>query len=199
MKKLVLILIAGASFATANAQIQFGVKAGANFANITGDGTSGYKSLVGLDAGVFANIPLAQSFSFSPEIIYSGKGTKFSDAGIDFTGRANYLDIPLLFKYKHASGFNVETGPQVGFLLSAQLKAQGQSQDQKAYFNTTEFAWDLGIGYDIPKTPVGIEVRYNLGISNIAKADPNDPNDNFKQHNSVFQVGLRYTLLGGKK
>lgn len=200
MKKLVLILIAGATFATANAQIQFGVKAGANLATFTGDDLSDAKSLVGFNAGVFAKIPFAGSLSFSPELIYSGKGAKFSEAGIDASLHANYLDIPLLVRYTHSSGFHVETGPQVGFLLSAKDKVQGTSQDDKSAFNSTEFAWDFGLGYDIPKTPVGIEFRYNLGISNIANNGDNGSGstDDQKAHNSVFQLGLRYTLFGNK-
>lgn len=199
MKKLVLILIAGASFATANAQIQFGVKAGANFFKFTGDGESDAQTLTSFNAGVYANLPIAKSFSFSPELLYSGKGAKFDESGITGSFHANYLDIPLLFKYTHASGFNVATGPEVGFLMSANTKVNGVKSDAKDEFNGAEFNWDFGIGYDIPNTGLGIEVRYDLGLSNIAKADPNDPNDNPKVHNSGFQVGLRYTVFGASK
>src|ERR1700761_5757537 len=107
MKKLILIIIAGASFATAHAQIQFGVKAGANLSTFTGDDESDAKTLAGFNGGVFVKIPFSQTFSFSPEVIYSGKGAKFDGGtGSDVTLRANYLDIPLLFKYTHASGFH---------------------------------------------------------------------------------------------
>jgi len=198
MKKLVLIIIAGASFATAHAQIQFGVKAGANLSNITGKDETGNSSLIGLNAGVFAQIPVSGAFSFAPEVIYSGKGAKSTQAGVDYKLRENYLDVPLLFKWQHESGFNVVTGPQVGFLLSADVKAQGQSEDVKSSFKSTEFAWDFGVGYDIPKCPVGIEFRYNLGISNIADNSSGSSSD-ATAHNSVFQLGLRYTLFGASK
>jgi hypothetical protein len=198
MKKLVLILIAGVSFATAHAQIQFGVKAGANLSTFTGNDATGAKSMAGFNGGIFANIPIAKSFSFAPELIYSMKGAKYdSTSGYSpaYSVHANYLDIPLLFKYKHSSGFNVETGPQVGFLLSAKAKADGMSVDDKSFFNSTEFAWDFGIGYDLSSVPVGIEFRYDLGLSNIEKSGSNTGT----VHNGVFQLGLRYTLFGVKK
>ena len=198
MKKLVLILIAGASFATANAQVQFGVKAGANLSNITGNDQSGNSALIGLNAGVFAKVPISGAFSFAPEVLYSGKGAKNTQAGVEYTLRENYLDVPLLFKWQHVSGFNVVTGPQVGFLLSANIKAQGQSEDVKSSFKSTEFAWDFGVGYEIPKCPVGIEFRYNLGLSNIAD-NSSSSSSSATAHNSVFQLGLRYTLFGASK
>ncbi|HEV2481470.1 MAG TPA: porin family protein [Puia sp.] len=204
MKKLVLILIAGVSFATAHAQIQFGVKAGANLSNFTGNDAQGAKSLAGFNGGVYADIPIVKSFSFSPEILYSGKGAKWDATGFTpaYSIHANYLDIPLLVKYKHSSGFNVETGPQVGFLLSAKAKEQGTSVDDKSAFNSTEFAWDFGIGYDLSSIPVGIEFRYNLGISNVENNSNNSGGGSTSTgtaHNSVFQLGLRYTLFGSKK
>lgn len=202
MKKLVLVLIAGVSFAAAHAQIQFGVKAGANLSTLTGSDAIGAKTMANFNAGVFANIPIASSLSFSPEIVYSGEGAKYEDNGITGSQHLNYLNIPLLVKYTHSSGFSIATGPQVGFLMSAKAKVQGVSQDDKNAYNSTEFAWDFGLGYDIPKTPVGIEFRYDLGISNIENNGDNSGNSvnsTGKLHNSVFQLGLRYTLFGAKK
>ena len=198
MKKLVLILITGASIATANAQIQFGVKAGANLSNISGQDQSGNSSLIGLNAGVFANVPISGSFSFAPEVLYSGEGAKNTQAGVEYTLRENYLNVPLLIKWKHESGFNVVTGPQVGFLLSANIKAQGQSEDVKSSFKSTDFGWDFGVGYDLQGVPLGIELRYALGISNIANNSAGS-GSNATAHNGVFSLGLRYTLFGNDK
>jgi len=202
MKKLVLILIAGVSFATAHAQIQFGIKAGANLATLTGSDATGASTLAGFNGGIFAKIPFAASLSFSPEIDYSGQGAKYSDQGVTGSQHLNYLNIPLLVKYTHSSGFSVATGPQVGFLLSAKAKVQGVSADDKNAYNSADFSWDFGVGYDIPKTGVGIELRYDLGISNIENNGDNSggsSNSTGKLHNSVFQLGLRYTLFGAKK
>ncbi len=73
-----------------------------------------------------ASIPLFSTCSLQPEVLYSGQGAKFSDSLV--TGKLNYgyLNVPVLFKYQHASGLFAETGPQVGFLLSAKEKVGSQ-------------------------------------------------------------------------
>lgn len=204
MKKLVLILVAGVSFASAHAQIQFGVKAGANISTFTGDDADGSKTMANFNGGVYAKIPFSTVLSFSPEIVYSGEGAKADADGYSASQHLNYLNVPLLVKYTHSSGFNVYTGPQIGFLLGATAKVQNISAGDKQNFESVEFAWDFGIGYDIPKTPVGIDFRYDLGISNIENTSNNDnsgsgSSSTGSMHNSVFQLGLRYTLLSGKK
>ncbi len=58
MKKLAFLFLAGISVVNANAQFQFGVKAGANFSNLTGSDVQDAKTLVSLNAGVFAKLPV---------------------------------------------------------------------------------------------------------------------------------------------
>src|ERR1700729_3628140 len=115
MKILAIVFLAGVSCFSANAQIQFGVKAGANFANLTGSDVSGTKTKVGFQGGVLVAVPLAGSFCLQPEVDYSGQGAKTGSGSPSYTLSQNYLNIPVLFKYKHESGFFAETGPQIGF------------------------------------------------------------------------------------
>src|SRR5512135_3364883 len=131
MKKLVLLALTAASFASANAQVNFGIKAGANFATLTGSGVSNVSTLTDFHGGGFAHIPLFNTFYLQPEIMYSGEGAKTTESGMDFTLNQGYLNVPVLFQYRHSSGFLAETGPQIGFLLSAKVKSGGQSEDVK--------------------------------------------------------------------
>jgi hypothetical protein len=199
MKKLTLVLLAGISFATAaNAQsLQFGIKAGANFANVNGDGLQGTStsSLVGFNGGVFLGLGFTDNLSLQPELVYSGQGFKESESGETGTQTENYINIPVLLKYKLPVGLYFETGPQIGFLMSAKAKASGFSVDDKASFKSTDFSWAIGAGFQIPSTQLGIDVRYNIGLANIA----ND-NGSGSVKNGVLQVGLTYALFnsGGK-
>jgi len=192
MKKLYLLLLTVFSLAAANAQVQFGVKAGANFSTFTGDNSEGVKTKVGFNGGAFVALPLFSSFSLQPEVVYSGQGFKVDEQGASGSLNANYLNIPVLFKYNNPSGFLAETGPQLGFLMSAKIKSGGQSEDYKDFLNSTDFSWAFGIGYLVKSVNIGIDARYNLGLSNIAK----DSGDE-KVKNSVFQVGLFYVFGGG--
>lgn len=192
MKKLYLLLLTVFSLAAASAQVQFGVKAGANFSTFTGDNTDDAKTKVGFNAGALVALPLFNEFSLQPEVVYSGQGFKVSGQGISGTFSANYLNVPVLFKYNNPTGFFLQTGPQIGFLMSAKAKSGGQTEDEKDLFNSTDFSWAFGLGYLVKSVNVGIDARYNLGLSNIAK----DSGDE-KVKNSVFQVGLFYLFGGG--
>jgi hypothetical protein len=197
MKKLALVFLAGISFATTNAQFQFGVKAGANFSTFTGD-ADGLKTLVGFNGGVYAKLPVTHTVSIQPELVYSGQGAKEDISGTTISLHANYFNIPVLLKYQNFTGFFIETGPQLGFLMSAREKVGGNSADVKSAFNSSDFAWVFGVGYKIPTTHLAIDLRYNLGISNIA--DNGNSGDNSKVHNGVFQIGLMYALFStGRK
>jgi Outer membrane protein beta-barrel domain len=194
MKKLVVLVLTAGAFYTASAQVQFGVKAGANFATLSGSGSDGAKTKVGFNGGAFAHIPITNSFFLQPELVYSGQGAKATSDGMDFNVNQNYLNIPVLVKYHHESGLFAETGPQLGFLLSANVNAGGTSQDVKSSYKSTDFSWAFGLGYMLSSMPVGIDARYNLGLTNIAAQAPSDQS----VRNSVFQVGLFY-MFGGKE
>jgi len=196
MKRMLLVLIAAGSTMIASAQIQFGVKAGYNLANLTfSPSQAGVSSKSDFSGGVFASLPLFSSCSLQPEILYSGQGAAFSDSLA--TGKLNYgyLNIPVLFKYQHSSGLFAETGPQVGFLLSAKESFNGQSFDAKSNTQSVDFSWAFGIGYKLPMG-FGIDARYNLGLTNLAKGSGSNEGT---AKNSVFQFGLFYMFGESKK
>ena len=190
MKKLVLLVFTAGAFFTASAQVQFGVKAGANFATLVGSGAGGADTKVGFHGGAFAHIPLVNSFFLQPELVFSGQGAKATSDGVVFTVNQTYLNIPVLVKYHHSSGFFGETGPQLGFLLAANVKAGGTSQDVRSSYKSTDFSWAFGLGYMLSSFPAGINARYNLGLSNIAAEEVSGQS----VRNSVFQLGVFYVL-----
>ena len=74
MKKLFLtaaIAISSVSFAQ-----QFGAKAGMNVSTISDDGYDDTKSKVGYYAGVFLNMPVSESISIQPEVLYNNLGSE---------------------------------------------------------------------------------------------------------------------------
>jgi hypothetical protein len=202
MKKLVLILIAGISFTMANAQgqIQLGVKGGLNLSTITvSNGFNGYSysTLPGFNAGVFLKVPVIRFFSVQPELNYSGQGFKADDgSGGTYSEHVNYLNIPVLGKFTTRSGFFLETGPQLGLKLNAKDKENGVSQDVSSAYNNADFSWVFGAGFKIPMAPVGFDLRYNVGISNVA----NDSyyGNGYGQYgvrNGVFQLDVFFVLF----
>lgn len=195
MKILTIVFLAAVSCLSSNAQIQFGVKAGANFSTLTGSDVSGAKTKVGFQGGVLVGVPLADVLSLQPEVNYSMQGAKSSSSGVNFSLSENYLNVPVLFKYNHESGFFAETGPQIGFLLSAKVSGGGNSVDVKSDYKSTDFSWAFGLGYLVKSINAGIDARYNLGLTNIAASGSGSTGT---VKNSVIQVGIFYLFGGGK-
>ena len=186
MKKIILCVVAIFAFGYANAQkAQFGIKAGVNFATLTGD-VGDASSIVGFNVGGFAEIKVSEKFSVQPELLYSTQGATLESEGQKVDFNLSYLNIPVMAKYYVAPKFNLEIGPQIGFLTSAKGKAMGISADMKDLFKSTDFGLNFGAGYDFTnKFSAGI--RYNLGLSNIAE----DSGDESAQ-NSVVSLSLGY-------
>jgi len=203
MKRLLFVLIAGVSFTVANAQgsLQFGIKGGLNIANMNvSNGFNGYSysTLANFNLGVFLKIPVVRHFSVQPELYYSGQGFKFDDGnGGTTTEHVNYLNVPILAKYTFPVGFFLETGPQLGFKLNAKDKfADGTTQDISSYYNSADFSWVIGAGYKIPMAPVAIDLRYNVGVTNVANdAQYGNGYGQYGVRNGVFQLDLMFTLF----
>jgi len=175
MKKLVLItVIAVLGLANVNAQkINFGAKAGLNFAFITGDNTDDLDPITDFHFGVQAEISVSEKFSFQPELLYSGQGSEVN---------LNYLNMPLIGKYYLTKEFSIEVGPQIGFLLS-----KNNDTDVKDSFRELDFGANFGIGYKF-ESGLNFGARYNLGLSDINNI--NGFSD--KNRNGVFQLSIGY-------
>ncbi len=166
------------------AQISFGVKAGATFSNFKGDMAE--ESKTGLVVGGLAAYNFTEKISAQLELLYTQAGARENGGSYDFS----YINVPLVARYNVWNGLNVETGPQIGFLLSAKTKnSSGNKTDIKHLLNTTDFAWVIGAAYELPNG-AGAGIRYTPGFSDISTNS-----DNIK--NTAFQITLSYRL--GKK
>lgn len=216
MKKLILgLAVTASSFAfaqqttstTSSNPVTFGVKGGMNVSSLSkGADLSDSKSKIGFNAGVFANIPVASSFSIQPEVIYNDLGSKvtreYNVAGntyrADYSRNLGYIAVPVMFQYNATPEFFLEAGPEFGFLVSAKDKFKSSTNGNnnntqvttldKNDFNTFNFGIGIGAGYYF--TPnLGITARYTAGLTDIAK---NRPSNSDAVRNNVFQVGLAY-------
>jgi len=189
MKKLFIITtVVLFGYTNLNAQdINFGAKAGVNFATITGDNVDSFDSRTAFHVGFVAEIVISETFSFQPELLYSAQGADWSE---DFDGdtyegttKIDYLNVPLMAKFYVGEGFSLEAGPQVGFLLSAKDVEDGEPDfDLKDYVKGIDFGVNFGVGYKM-EGGLNFGARYNLGLS-----DGNDTDDDFTLKNSVIQA-----------
>jgi hypothetical protein len=172
---------------TATAQhVNIGIKAGLNIFTINNNNNAEYDSKAGLNLGLIGHIHLAKQLAFQPEIVYSGQGAKFTTAGVETKINLDNINIPLLLQYMFDNGFRIQAGPQIGFLVNAKSKTNGNSTDIKNNLKKVDFGLGAGVGYVHPPTGFGVDARYNLGLSNI-----ND-NSSVKSYNRGFQIGVFY-------
>lgn len=206
MKKLFL----GAAIAMSSLTFaqQFGIKGGMNVSSVSSDATlSDQGSKIGFNAGVFMNAPLATNFSIQPEIIYTQYGDKYTQTGrtvlegstlltnqtVSNARHLDYVAVPVMFQYNATPSFYLEAGPEMGLLVSAKNKQKNEtsgntlaeSGNYKDSINGFNVGIGLGAGYYF--TPnVGLTARYVAGLT-----DFNEDN-NVKERNNTFQVGLAY-------
>jgi hypothetical protein len=174
---IMLLLIKGA-FAQ---HVEYGIKGGVNFANISDDAAADTKT--GFHLGGLAHIHINRAFAIQPEIVYSTQGAEYSNGKL----KLNYINVPVLGQYMFANGFRLQTGPQLGILASSEFESGHTETDVENYSNL-DLSWSFGASY-IGRMGLGIDARYNLGLTDVVKNDPND------LHNRVWQVGLFYQFL----
>jgi len=101
--------------------VQVGLTVGLNNSNIV-DANNSYREtgvVSGFNAGVTFEAPVAYNFSFAPEVLYSQKGYFAETVDGNLTQRYNFIDVPLLAKFRIGPGFNFLIGPQLAFLVSS--------------------------------------------------------------------------------
>ena len=198
MKKLIIFtVIALFGFTNVNAQdINFGAKAGVNFASITGDDVDDLESRTSLHIGIVTEFVISDTFSFQPELLYSTQGATDSGDGWEETLKLDYINLPLMAKYYVSEGFSLEAGPQIGFLLNAEWDweedGDSGSEDIKDEVKGIDFGVNLGVGYKM-ESGLNFGARYNLGLSDINDIDEGDFDEgDFSIKNSVIQVSIGY-------
>ncbi|MEY3679138.1 MAG: hypothetical protein RI924_1279 [Bacteroidota bacterium] len=178
-----------------------GFKAGMNLSNVIKSGEGDFKSRFkpGFAAGIFVDIPVAEVFSFAPELVYSQKGYQSSGTILggdyDYKVSTNFVDIPLLAKFWVTEGLNLSVGPQVSFLLSTTESFKSGTQE---FRNTIEeknknlkkslFGGVIGLGYELGGQ-LGVQARYALDFQK-NNADGSAEVPEYK--NQVIQLGLTY-------
>jgi len=202
MKKILFLSVFTAAAFIGQAQIKFGIKAGANFSKFSGDDAKiegiSPKFRTGFAGGGLVNIGLSEMFSVQPEVLYSMEGALYKESGAKLIFKTDYINVPVLLQYNNPSGFYAETGPQIGFLMSAKMSDGDNSVDAKDGFKKINFSWGLGAGYKL-SNGLGIGARYNLGLANIADNSDSEPGESGNIKLGGFHVGLFYTFGAGKE
>lgn len=180
MKKLLLITLIGLCGLSTQAQgLDFGIKAGVNFANIT-DAT-GLDNRTGFVGGLFVGAKLSDNLGIQVDALYSQQGAEFDLGSFNL----DYINIPMVLKYYVAGGLNIQLGPQFGVLIDDDTQTVVGEVINDIATNDFDISGVVGLGLDIP-FGMRLEGRYNFGLTAI---------DFDKGKNSVVTLSLGYSFL----
>ena len=180
--------------APAEAQISYGVKAGVNFANvaIAPDEGSSPSRRVGALAGVFATVPVAWGLTLQPEAIYTAKGASIEFEGFETNYIVDYIEVPVLARFRVLRSAYVLAGPSMAFRLRARNRVPFGGSVEEVDLDGEVETFDLGIvgaiGVDIGRWLV--DARYTHGVSDTDR----DTSDDVTIRNRVFSLsaGFRF-------
>ena len=183
MKKIILFILIISSVEV-NAQsllpIKYGIKVGANIANITSTPNDGVENidntaLLGVAGGFYMEIALNDKWYINPEVVYAQKGASFDydfihDYEVNHRDEHNttnklqlsYVELNPTVSYKTPYKIALNFGPSVSYLI--------QSEYTPSETNTSEIA-----GHELLEesiyTEESLDVGINLGISYYLRED----------------------------
>ena len=190
MKKILMtVAFAALTIAGANAQTKFGVRAGLNH---TDQAAKEYDIKQETVPRISFHVGALVEYAFNDVVLmdagltYSNQGAKAKEG--DRADIQHALNLPVWFKYDFA-GFRPKAGLYAGYILSQQLKGNGNSKtvDSDSY-NHFDYGIGLGAEYNLPNNGLFFEASYNWGLANLQK---NGDSKNYI-NNRVIQVGVGY-------
>ena len=172
----------------------FGFRVGLNASHVSSNSPllngNGLKS--GLNIGIAAGTQLSYRAPLFLEsgIYYTQKGGKSDSEAGKFTYDLNYLEVPLILKYKHFVGNQTSIQPYAGGYLAlgtdGNIKNYGSrtafSSYEDGYFN--RFDGGLKIGCGVGFNMLYLDASYDIGLANIGQ-------DNFDDtHGGCFTLNI---------
>jgi hypothetical protein len=180
----------------ARAQDRGGVRVGLNLANLSGNDVSDLGDTdmrSGLVVGLFGVVPLNENIAFQPEVLFSQQGAKLEDGSDDATIKLDYLQVPLLARFRlgmsPSAPVHALFGPSFGFRTNAEVDVNGETIDDNDEFEDQTESFDIGLvaGIGVNAGPAVVDARYMWGLRNIDKTG-----DGSEVKNRVFSISVGF-------
>jgi hypothetical protein len=203
MKKvLFIVLLFVGTTQCAEAQVNFGVKAGVNynsdsFSDVSNDVLNGAESRTGYHAGIWLRFKIpAIGLYLRPELVYTNLSNNVNyDNNLtlrqtDFS--FNKIDVPVLLGKKVLKFGHLFAGPSFQYILSSDFGLSDLSE-----ISTDQFSLGIQMGFGIELGRLQVEARWERGLtkSEMRFVD-NNISDNVTFDARVSQIifGLAYRL-----
>ncbi|MDR6300303.1 porin family protein [Mesonia maritima] len=180
MRKLIFLVTVMLFVGNLKAQeVDFGIKAGANFATLSDVDNADRKT--GFQGGIFAGVKFNDSWGIQADLLYSQQGSEFDADKVNL----DYINIPVVLKYYLIGGLNLQAGPQFGFMVNDDFPEANEIGDQ-IETNDFDISGAFGVGLDLA-FGLRLDARYNLGFTDVS--------DNTKGKNAFYSVTIGYSFL----
>lgn len=182
-----------AAFGDTYAGLRFGLSVGT--VNSDSPYLDGNKARAGVTAGLAVGTRLTAytPLYFETGIYYTQKGGKSEAHGEKFSYSLDYLEFPLVFKYKAPVGGGVTIEPFLGGFLACgvagkikdyQYREAYSSFGDKYRDNFNRFDGGLRVGCGVAFDRLYLEAGYDIGLANVGKDDFDDT------HTGAFNLTL---------
>jgi hypothetical protein len=187
---------------------QVGLKAGINFSTLSQKGADlvsfSWGSAAGFTLGVFYTVNINEYLAFQPELYYSKKGGQLEGGILGVLASKSiaihYLELPLLLKLKFPTQSRINphlfVGPYLSFKLSdkGEIKVLGiELEEELVKIKGSDFGLVFGGGIDfkVKNAIVILDIRYDLGLVNIAEPILGIENE-MKNRSLILMVGCGF-------
>ena len=201
-----LSLAAGLAVAQETGLVAKGLKAGVGSYQFSGDDKvlDGHwpHPRTGLAGGAFATFALGSAVALQPELLYVTKGANYKEGDEKYTFKLDYLELPLLLKYRFPTSCSLRpslfAGPAVSFKLSARGVHEGNGEETEEDLDNCQ-DWDVGVavggGLDFAAagSTITFDVRYTIGLRSWWKTD-NTLDDEDSRKNGGWLAALGYAF-----
>ncbi|MFR9652044.1 MAG: porin family protein [Rikenellaceae bacterium] len=168
--------------------VQLGAKVGMNISNVTGLEDTNAK--IGLTFGVTGEIDLNDQSGVGVELLFSRQGYSYKADDYKFKERYTYLNIPILYQYNLKDIVTFKAGLQPGIKMAANYREKVGDTRYKGKLigvKTFDMAIPIGASYLFEKYNTAIDLRYNIGLTNIYNTGSSQ-----KCRNSNFTISAQY-------
>jgi len=192
--------------------VQFGIRAGLNFANMSFSNSEysvSPSSRTTFHVGVIADIPLMQSLYIQTGLYFQNKGCKNLDEdGDGETYKPMYLEIPILASYRYdfsdAAQLQINFGPYFAYGIGGKVETLYDGEDdEEDFFGNYEdddnagykhFDMGLQIGAGITLSQhYYLGFAYQFGLVNIYDLPSNYDGD-YSEKNRNWMISLGYNF-----
>ena len=158
----------------------YGFRVGPTFTTVNSDDPylDGSSMKTGLNVGMAAGFGISYRTPLYLEtgLYYTQKGGKGKADGTRFTYNLDYLEVPLVFKYKHFvdNAFSIEPfiGGYVACGVAGNIKDFGQREAYKSFsdspYTFQRFDGGLRLGCGLRYDMLYADVTYDLGLANVS-------------------------------